>query len=338
MYVTASFPGTGGALKATPEDFVVEELPAYEPSGEGPHHYVEITKRDLTTPELVRRVARVLEMRQDDIGYAGMKDRQAITTQRLSLPAGKSLAPLAQVDNVLDVRDLGLHNNKLRRGHLRGNRFRVRVRDCAVENAAPILGELQAHGWANRFGQQRFGRDGDNLEGGLELLRNPRLRLPHWKRNLLVSAVQSGLFNQYLDARLKDGLFETVLEGDVCGKLPAGALFVASSADQPRLEGFEISQTGPLFGFKMMAAQGPAGEREAALLASSGLEAESFRPLKAQGARRRIRLPAELSVAVDGNDLLFAFELPPGSYATVLLDEFMKSGALAEELTPDQAD
>lgn len=340
MYVTTTFPGTGGRLKSEPEDFVVAEIPAYEPVGEGHHRYLEVTKRDLTTPELVRRVARALDIRQDDIGYAGMKDRHAVTTQRLSVPAGHSLAALSGVDDILEVRDLGLHGNKLRRGHLKGNRFRVRVRECDVGRAEPILGELRRAGWANRYGVQRFGRDGDNFEGGLKLLREGKTRLPHWKRNLLVSAVQSELFNRYLDARLQDGTFATALEGDVCGFLPAGALFVVTdpAAEQPRLDRFEISPTGPMFGFKMMSAQGPSGEREAALLKASGLTAEQFRPLKAQGSRRRIRLPLDLKLTTEGQDLVLEFELPPGSYATVLLDEFMKTGTLAEELSPDIAD
>lgn len=338
MYVSAPFPGTGGHLKSVPEDFVVVELPAYETSGEGPHEFLEVTKRDLTTPELIRRMARVLEMRPDDIGYAGMKDRHAVTTQRVSVPEGKDLARLAGLDNVLDVKPLGRHNHKLRRGHLRGNRFQVRVRDCEPQNAAAVHDCLRQKGWANRFGEQRFGREGDNMEGGLELLRTGRARLPHWKRNLLVSSVQAGLFNRYLEDRLKDGTFATVLEGDICGKLPAGALFVASHEDQPRLDRFEISPTGPIFGFKMMAASGAAGEREGELLRQANLTPEQFRPLRAPGSRRRMRLPLEMALETEGKDLIFTFELPPGSYATVLLDEFMKSGTLSEESAPDLAD
>lgn len=331
MYVSAAFPGTGGRLKSEPEDFVVVELPAYEPAGEGPHRYLEVTKRDLTTPELVRRVARALELRADDIGYAGMKDRQAVTTQRLSIPEGPDLAALAGVDNLLEVRDLGLHHNKLRRGHLRGNRFRVRIRQAQAERAEPIRAYLQQHGWPNRFGTQRFGHEGDNLEGGLKILREGKSRLPGWKRDLLVSSVQAELFNRYLEQRLAEGTFEQVLAGDVCGKLPAGALFTVTepAAEQPRLERFEISPTGPIFGFKMMAAAEEAGRREAALLEQAGLGLESFRPARAPGSRRRMRLPLEgFRLEEEGDDLVLEFELPAGSYATVLLEEFVKSGEL----------
>ncbi|GMU54453.1 MAG: hypothetical protein AMXMBFR33_35990 [Candidatus Xenobia bacterium] len=341
MYVTAAFPGTGGQLKGEPEDFQVVELPAYEPVGEGPHQYLEVTKRDLTTPELLRRMARALEVRSDDIGYAGLKDRQAVTTQRISVPLGADLSRLAGLENVLEVKLLGQHHNKLRRGHLRGNRFTVRVRGAKVERASAIAEELRRTGWANRFGAQRFGRGGENLEGGMQLLREGRSRLPHWKRNLLVSSVQSELFNRYLDERFRDGLFARVLLGDVCGRLPAGSLFVATDpmAEQERLERFEISPTGPIFGFKMMRATGPSGQREEDLLAASELTWEAFRPLKAQGSRRRIRLPLEpFTLRAEGTDLVFQFELPPGSYATVLLDEFLKSGQLAEELAPDLSD
>lgn len=329
-YVTADLPGLGGRLRTEPEDFVVHELPAYEPCGEGEHRYLELTKRDETTPYVTGELARALGIHPSDVAYAGMKDRRAVTTQRFSIPALVDPTPL--LDLPYDVRDLGLHTNKLRRGHQAGNRFQIRVRGAHPDwqpRAAAILEALQARGWANFYGPQRFGRDGQNARAGESGVRTGRLFGPVWRRWLMVSAFQSELFNKYLERRLADGLFGTVLDGDVCGRLPRGGVFLSTDreADQPRVDGFEISPMGPIFGHKMMAAAGEARAREEALLAEVGVALPDFKRVKAEGSRRRFRLPVgDMAVSEVEGDPVFSFELPSGSYATVLLDEFMKVG------------
>lgn len=325
MYLTSDLPGVGGRLRAEPEDFRVWERPAYEPCGEGPHRYFDLTKRGDSTPFAVEGLARQLGVPARDIGYAGLKDRHAVTTQRISLPAAVDWTPAA--DRLVD---LGLHTNKLKRGHLWGNRFEVRVRDVhpdGLARAQAIAARLTAEGWANFYGVQRFSRD--NAEQGRRILAGEKFRGPRWKADLLVASVQSELFNLCLLERIQEGAFARILSGDVCAKLPAGGMFVGQpETEQERLERFEISYTGPIFGSRMRAAEGAAAELEARVLAAAGLTLQSFR---APGSRRRCRLPFAGSVEADGADLLFRFELPAGSYATVLLGEFMKSGDSAEE-------
>ncbi len=323
MYITHDLPGTGGRLRTEPEDFRVWEVPAYDPCGEGTHRYFELTKRGDTTPFALGGVARLLGIPARDIGYAGLKDRHAVTTQRISVPANVDWTPAA--DRLVD---LGLHTNKLKRGHLYGNRFEIRVRDVHPEGLAraqAVAERLTATGWANFYGVQRF--SDSNVEQGKAILAGEKFRGPRWKADLLVASVQSELFNEYLRRRIAKGDFARILAGDLCAKLPAGGMFVGQpETEQERLERFEISYTGPIFGSRMRAPEG-----EAAALEAEVLGGMSFR---APGSRRRCRLPFAGTVEADGADLLFRFELSAGSYATVLLGEFMKSaepGGLEEE-------
>ncbi|MFO1096230.1 MAG: tRNA pseudouridine(13) synthase TruD, partial [Planctomycetaceae bacterium] len=132
-FLTADLPGIGGLLKQSPDDFVVEEIPAYVPSGEGEHLFLWVEKRDLSAEQLHARISRVLQISRNDVGIAGLKDRRAVTRQFVSVPA-KSAARIADIDcPELRVLSATPHRNKLRTGHLRGNRFEILVRDVCPD-------------------------------------------------------------------------------------------------------------------------------------------------------------------------------------------------------------
>src|SRR5262245_44957523 len=262
--LTADLPGTGGRVKAEPEDFEVEEVPAYEPSGSGEHLFLWVEKRDVGAEYLARLLGRKLGVAPNEVGTAGMKDRRAVTRQWVSVPA--SAEPrLAQLDgDGLTLLRVSRHGNKLRPGHLRGNRFRILIRDADAALADPILARLRGHGLPNYYGEQRFGRDGETVRLGLAMLkREPTRRVSPFLRKLALSAAQSLLFNDWLARRLTDGLLRTVLAGDVLAKWLAGGMFVSTdaAADQPRLAAREVVPAGPMFGRKMFAAAGVAAER-----------------------------------------------------------------------------
>ena len=347
-YISGQLPGIGGQLRRYPQDFRVQEIPAYPLCGQGEHLFIEITKEGITTQAAISELAQRLGIPASSIGYAGLKDRQAMTTQRLSLPAcawpgaTSDLEPKAWPllpDLSFQVEILGLHNNKLKTGHLQGNRFAIRVRQANPrwpQLVPPILQALRRHGMANFYGPQRFGRQGDNALKGLEGLRRGYLPGPKWRKSRLISALQSQLFNRWLEERIADGLFEKAIIGDVFGKLPQGGIFYSlePQAEQPRLEAFQISPMGPIFGYKMFKAQGEALEREERILKEADIKLEEFRALKAEGSRRRARLPVEdLEICDLEGDPLFTFTLPAGSYASVLVGEFMKS-----DLAPSEED
>ena len=174
-YLTASIPGTGGLFKESDEDFRVVEIPAYLPCGEGEHLYLEIEKRGITTLEAVRRIARALNLPEREIGYAGMKDSRGITRQTLSLPRVRPEAALGLDLPGITPLNASFHRNKLKLGHLRGNRFRVRVRgveEGGCERAAEVLRILEQRGVPNGFGAQRYGGQGNSHLIGRALLRH----------------------------------------------------------------------------------------------------------------------------------------------------------------------
>ncbi|RKH10795.1 tRNA pseudouridine(13) synthase TruD [Corallococcus sp. CA047B] len=332
--LTADVPGCGGAFKLTPDDFEVEELPAYLPSGEGTHLYLWVEKRGRDTREVVRALAAAMGVREDDIGVAGMKDRQAVTRQWLSVPASaEARLPEFSLDGV-SVLESKRHGNKLRTGHLKGNRFRLRLRGIRDVGAArETFSRLSAQGVPNYFGEQRFGRAGDNADLGRMLLLGQRLpkRPDRFQRKLYLSAFQSRLFNQALVQRLEAGTLATALLGDVLRKEETGGLFVceAPEVDTPRVAAFEVSPAGPMFGPKMTASKGEVAEVEAKLLVDAGVTPSDFvrGGDETEGTRRpyRVRLGAP-DLTVDGEDAVLTFELPRGAYATEVLHELLKDG------------
>jgi tRNA pseudouridine13 synthase len=346
--LTAALPGIGGRIKQIPEDFEVEEIPAYEPSGSGDFLYLWIEKRDMGAEYFARQVARRLELPPGEVGTAGLKDRRAVTRQMVSVPAAVE-GRLEQLngDGITLLR-VGRHSNKLKPGHLHGNRFRILIRDAAgTERLPPILEQVRRDGMPNYYGPQRFGRGGETLRIGLALLRGEtptstegrriNARSP-FLRKLALSAAQSALFNHHLARRIDDGLLRRVLPGDVMAKWPYGGMFVAEDVtrEQARFDARETVSAGPIFGRKTFAAQAEAAEREATILSEAGLTRESFNGFGklVQGTRRHNLIYLDdLNAVTEADGVRLSVSLPAGSYATVLLREVMKTDELAGDET-----
>jgi tRNA pseudouridine13 synthase len=335
-FVTADLPGSGGVVKASPEDFRVDEVPAYPPQGAGPHLWLRVEKRDRTTRDVVRALARALGVPEREAGYAGLKDRAAVTTQWLSFPVARDPDPASLAGDGYRVLEASRHQNKLRTGHLRGNVFAAVVRGGDLARARACADALAARGLANFFGAQRFGAEGKNADLGRALLLgrgdDPEVRRAardRFLRRLVLSAWQSRLFNAWLAERLQDGLFAAALQGDVLKKLDSGGLFICEdpAVDGPRVARFEVSPAGPMFGHKLRPAEGEALRREERLLAAEGIgPAELLRGGgETEGTRRAGRLPIAVALEPVEGGYRARFELPRGSYATVVLGELAKS-------------
>ncbi len=338
-YLTADLPGIGGEIRVTPEDFCVEERPLYLPCGTGEHLYLSITKRGLSTPDLVGRLSSTLGVKAMGIGVAGLKDARAVTTQMVSVHGigEERLARLQPDDRILAVRVLGRHTNRLRTGHHAGNVFRIVLREVhaeARERLPPILEVLRERGVPNYFGPQRQGREGDNYLTGVALLHDAKRRaaMSRAKRMWYLNAYQSVLFNRILARRI-DRL-DRMLVGDWAVKHVNGACFHVedAAAEQARADAFEISPTGLLFGSRVSWATGEPGAIEQAVVAEEGATPESLKQAAAacgfRGERRALRVPAgdvTWSFEEDGSVVL-SFALPAGAYATNLLREAMKTG------------
>ncbi len=173
-YLTAKLPGTGGVIRQEPEDFQVEELPLYSPCGEGDHLYLTVEKCGLTTYDLLRELATRLGCQERDLGYAGLKDSRAITRQTVSVPQRKPQDVEGLEIPGVRILSARLHRNKLRPGHLAGNRFRIRIHaplPGSLPRAEAILGVLEDLGVPNRFGEQRYGALGNSHHIGRAILR-----------------------------------------------------------------------------------------------------------------------------------------------------------------------
>lgn len=332
--ITADLPGLGGTIKVEPTDFVVEEMPLYAPCGEGHHVYVTLTREGQTTRTLQEGLQRLFGLREVDIGCAGLKDKQARATQTFSLLT--NVAPdevRRRIEGELSVTvdDVARHINKLKRGHLLGNRFRILVTGAAGD-PAPIAAALRERGCPNYYGPQRFGFRGDNAQRGLEALRGrgPRKR---WEHKFLLSALQADLFNRWLDARIERGWYDRLLAGDVAKKRDTGGLFTVEGDESARFERREIDYTGPIYGHEMMAATGEPGALEAEVLAAAEIDDAQMKRAKLNGSRRPSRIwLGDLLIEPAAAGLWFSFSLPKGSYATTVLREFTKTDvALPDE-------
>jgi tRNA pseudouridine13 synthase len=341
--LTPDLPGCGGRIRTTPDDFEVEEVPSYEPCGSGDHLFLWVEKRGMAPEYFARTVAQRLGISPGAVGTAGLKDRHAVTRQWVSVP--KEAEPhLGRLDgDGIRVLKTGRHTNKLKPGHLRGNAFRILIRGAArLDSVDAILARIREQGLPNYYGPQRFGRDGSTVELGLQCLagKAPRRIRPFLFRFAL-SAVQSLLFNDYLSRRLRDGLYRTVLDGDVMAKWPFGGLFVARDvpAEQARFDARETVTAGPMFGSKTFRSEGLAAEREAAVLRDNGMTPASFGgfgKLVLGTRRHNLVYLTDLTAGWEADGLRLGFTLPAGSYATVLLREVMKAAVDDPEDAADE--
>lgn len=317
-------------LRAAPEDFFVEELPGFEASDAGEHLLLTVEKRGMNTAFAARRIAAWAGVDESAIGYAGLKDRHAVTRQRFTVWLPKKIAPDLEALQSDDLRVLehAWHARKLPRGALAGNRFVLVLRDVEGERAA-IETRLQAiasQGVPNYFGEQRFGRGGGNVQQAVAMFAGRRVKRE--ERTMLLSAARSELFNRVLAARVEAGNWNAALDGEVWMLDGSRSVFGPEAFTdelQARLAAFDIHPTGPLWGegelrstdasrdLELAAMQGDTATRLRNGLERAGLKQE----------RRALRLRPD-AIAwrwLDDGALELAFALPPGCYATTLLRE-----------------
>lgn len=331
-------------IRVAPEDFVVEELPLFEPEGEGPHTYLCVEKRLANTEDVARALARAFDVAPRDVGYAGRKDRFAVTRQWFSVPDvdpaqadGLDLAGSLRGEGQARVTAAIRHRHKLRTGQLRGNRFELRVCGLSPDGLERALGRVEAvrvQGFPNRFGAQRFGRDGGNLEPARQVLAGKTPRgLGRRQARFLVSALQAAVFNEVL--RTRPLALDCLEVGEIAVVHASGGPFLVEDAEleSERARRFEISPSGPIFGTRRLRPEGAAAEREAAAHDALGVplpqDLVAPRGLRLKGARRALRArPEHLEAEAERGDLLLRFELEAGCYATVVLEELI--GPFAE--------
>ncbi len=340
-FVTEGFPPVAATFDKDADSFVVDEVPAYPPSGDGEHVMMRIQKRNCTTPEAVDRVARALGASPKATGWAGLKDKDSTATQWISIQTKLEVDPSTLELDGVRVLEAAPHRHKLRPGHLKGNRFSLLLQTSSGNGAKQVehvLQRLQAVGVPNYFGTQRFGNNIRSLERALAwisgLSRPPRQsRHRSWD----LSVVQSAIFNRVVADRVRRESLDAALPGDVMKKLDTGGLFVAEEGSDAllRAKAWEISATGPMFGAKMMEAEGAVAAQEEACLSDLGLSPANFAQLRSAGAGTRRTLRAaitDLCVETVEGGLKLSFHLPKGAYATGVVRELLKT----QESSPNE--
>ena len=328
-------PVLSGNLRSTPDDFIVEEELGYEASGAGEHVFLKVRKRERNTHEVARAIAKLAGVPQMAVGYAGLKDRSAVTTQHFTvqLPGRDSPDWSVLEDETLQILSAGRHHRKIRRGGLRGNQFVIRIRQVEGDRAQAEhrMRQITQAGVPNYFGSQRFGRDGQNLIQADDLFAGRGRRPNRELRGLLLSAARGQLFNLVLQARLLNGCWDRPVDGDVMSLSGSQRQFMFDPDDAtiaPRVAQLDVHPTGPLYGRPGRALRPGARAREIedhaledwadwmADLARLGLDAD----------RRQLRLAAGGLDWRWGDDALeLRFDLAAGAYATTVLREIVRA-------------
>jgi len=322
-----------GTIRSLPEDFVVEEELSFQPEGRGQHVFLRLRKRQLNTADLAARLARFAGVRRGDVGYAGLKDRQAVTSQWFSVDLGnrEELDWSALEAEDLQVEAITRNGRKLRRGALAGNHFKIVVRALQGERQAleaRVRGIAEA-GVPNYFGPQRFGRDLGNLRQAARLFRGERVSRDRHRRGLYLSAARAWLFNRVLAARVTNNSWNRYVPGDAL--ILDGSSSFFSCSEQPvdedisqRVGCLDLHPSGPLWGVGESPVVGEVQCLENEVLADEPLFRQGLEANGLRHERRALRLGVRsLRWELEDDMLHLSFWLPSGSYATAALQEFV---------------
>jgi tRNA pseudouridine13 synthase len=323
-------PPLAGRLREQPEDFVVVEQLGFEASGSGEHAFLWVEKRGANTEWVARQLARFAGVAPVAVGFAGLKDRHAVTRQAFTVQLPGRSDPDWTAAGIEGVRILSAtrHARKLPRGALSGNTFELTLRGIEGDRelASARLATIALRGLPNGFGEQRFGRDGGNLDAARAMFAGRRVERA--ERSILLSAARSALFNRVLARRIEDASWDQLCSGDVAQLDGSGSIFGPLEPDEDlvlRCAGLDIHPTGPLWGSGELRCGGRVAALETAVAAG---EPQIVAGLVAAGLRHerrslRVRVAALQAQFEDPDVLRLSFGLPAGSYATSLLRELM---------------
>jgi tRNA pseudouridine13 synthase len=323
-------PSGTGEIRHLPQDFIVEETLAFEPSESGEHIFLQIQKTGENTEFVARQLARFANVRQRDIGYAGLKDRHAVTTQWFSVWLPKGEEPNWQDFSTSSIQVLHVtrHARKLKRGVLANNRFEITVKNWCGDRTKTLeqLTNLQTHGVPNYYGSQRFGHNGQNVMKAVSMFSGEKVGRE--QRSLYLSAARSFLFNEILAARIEQNNWNQGLEGDVLMIDGSHSCFAAEEIDdelRSRLAQNLLHPTGALFGSGVARISTKSLELEQQIFEKYPDLTKGLLNFDVENARRALRVQAANLTwkFIDEKTLVLKFNLPAGSYATSVLREII---------------
>lgn len=332
-------PAGSARLRVSPEDFVVREWLGFDADGEGDHLLLKVRKRGANTMWVAKQLARLGKIHPRDVGFAGLKDRDAVAEQAFTVP-GRSAVPnwLGITGDGFEVIDAQRTRRKLKRGALKGNDFEIVLREFSGDAAVleQRLQTLAAAGAPNYFGPQRFGHNGSNIatavawfEGGPAPERADR--------GFALSAARSVIFNAVLAERINASTWDRLLDGDVVNLNGSGSFFLAESVDdtlRDRCRQLDVHPTGPMWHGEDLLSKGAIAELEKQTARRYTVLAEGLAKAKMEPERRPLRVPVrELKWRIEGGDVHLQFRLQRGSFATAVLHELIGNAFQAE--TPE---
>ena len=330
-------------IRSTPEDFRVEEVLGFEADGEGPHVMLTVEKRGANTHWVAAQLARAAGVPPREVGYAGLKDRHAVTMQHFTIGLDRRPEPDWSTLGGDEFRVLSAarHRRKLKTGALQGNRFRLVLRDLGTSamDLAPRLEAIRAQGVPNYFGEQRFGRGAANIAQA-EAALSGKLRV-HDRRlfSLLLSAARSLIFNDLLSTRVQAGNWNKLLPGEVLMLDGSHSVFHASGSEaglEARLASGDVHPTGPLWGKGDPMVSGAVQALEAEAAAQHPAFAAGLERIGMERARRSLRLPVRnFAWRGEADTLTLEFFLPSGAYATTVLRELVMTDGEHENAEED---
>ncbi len=328
-------PRCHATLRRSPEDFIVEEQLGFEPSGAGEHVLLRVRKRDANTGWVARELATLAGMRPRDVGYAGLKDRQAVATQWFTVPSRRR--PAADWAGVagegFEVLEAHAHARKLPRGALAGNRFIVVLRDL-VGDTRGLEAQVRlaaAQGVPNYFGPQRFGRELSNLANLLAL---PEGRAP---ARFVLSAARSLVFNAVLAERVVDGSWNRLRDGDRANLDGRNSVFAVPQVDEVlarRALELDLHPTGPLWGLGEAGTAGQVAALEARVAEAFPQARVAILEAGADASRRPLRLAVrdlQFEWLEQGAACRVSFSLRSGSFATAVIREWLDAEGAPQE-------
>jgi len=328
-------PTVSGRIRTTPEDFQVVENLGFTPTGEGEHVFLRVRKRDANTAWVAGRLAVFAGVAPVAVGYAGLKDRHAVTEQWFSvqLPGRGEPDWAACGDDSFSVLESVRHNRKLKRGALQGNAFRIVIRELQGDPAvlAERLQDLARLGVPNYFGEQRFGRGGDNVAQAEAMFAGELRVKDRQRRGMYLSAARSAIFNRLLARRVQEQTWNRALPGDVMMLSGSHSVFAAPVVNDDlcrRMAALDIHPTGPLWGKGALLSQEEVLALEQAIAEKMPTLCQGLEQAGLKQERRALRV-AITNVTVEmlaPQSAVVAFHLPAGAYATVVLRELVGLG------------
>jgi tRNA pseudouridine13 synthase len=330
-------------LRADPEDFVVHEWLGWEADGAGEHLLLKVRKRGANTLWVAKQLARLAKIDPRDVGFAGLKDRDAAAEQAFTVPARSAIGDdwPGVAGEGFEVIAAARHRRKLKRGALKGNDFTIVLR--AFEGDATLLEQrlraVAAAGVPNYFGPQRFGRDANNLRTALAWFSDGTAPRDRWQRGFALSAARSAIFNAVVAQRVRDGTWNRLLPGEIVNLDGSGSVFVADAVDaalEERCARMDVHPTGPMWSGPASAG-GAAAMLEAAVAARHDVLARGLSDARLEPERRALRIRVDgLAWTIADQVVQLRFRLQRGAFATAVLHELIDNAFTAQTPEADE--